>query len=69
MRLKQKIVLKIKGMPRIPTRIAYEINISIQTAYRWIAQNKENGDLTRLKILQILSEELNVPIDDLLEHK
>lgn len=58
---------------RAINRIALELDCSVYTVKRWLDANEPNGDLTKTKAVQIISEEtgltdseilLEVPVTD-----
>lgn len=58
----------IKAMTtKAKTRIALEFNCSAYTVERWIKDNEPNGDLTKSKAVEIISEETELEVSEILE--
>lgn len=51
---------------KLRKRLSYELNVDRTTVDRWVENNKEDGDLTRIKALQIISEETGLDMDSIL---
>lgn len=56
-----KITVRTKNL------LALAFDCSVPTVERWIKDNDENGDLTKAKAVQIISEETDLPESDILE--
>ncbi len=63
-KLKGNIIESIKKSLKAKNRLQYELNISYLTLQRWL--NTNDDKLTLPKSLQIISEELDIPKDELL---
>lgn len=66
MRIKQFVLDKINNV-QSRRQIAEALNVGDQNVYRLISKNATDGHLTKLKVLRIISEEVGLPIDDLVE--
>lgn len=58
---------KSKITVRTKNKLALEFDCSVPTIDRWIKENEENGDLTKTKAVQIISEETSIPVQEILE--
>lgn len=65
MRLTKKAIDAITTKAK--TRIALEMGCSAYTVDRWIKDNEPNGDLTKSKSVQIISEETELENSEILE--
>jgi hypothetical protein len=63
-KLKPEIIELIKKGLEVKNRLQFELAISYLTLQRWLNTNHEK--LTQEKVLRIISEELNIPKDELL---
>lgn len=63
MRLKPEIIEKIKKSKATKARLALELNKSFLTIQRWLKAN--SVELTKIRALTIVSQELNCPINEL----
>lgn len=65
------MILSQKALKAITTkaknRIALALNCSVYTVDRWIKENESDGDLTKATSVLIISEEANIPTDEILE--
>lgn len=52
---------------RTKNRLALELDCSVPTIERWMNQNLDNGDLTKTRSLEIISEETGIPIAEILQ--
>ena len=68
MRLKKEVIerLRCRDNRYIRLRLAEELGVSPSSVPRWIYANENNGKLTTVKALQIISEGLNVSVDSIL---
>lgn len=67
MKLSYKAIQAITTKTR--TRLALDMNCSVYTVDRWINDNEENGDLTKSKCIQIISEETGLQNSEILEEE
>lgn len=68
MRLSKIAILALKGMGKEnKERIAGLIGTSIKSFYRHINENKDNGELTKAKALQVIGEETGLDQSEILE--
>lgn len=65
--LKNEIIEMMRKNTRIKVRLAYELKTSYPSVRRWMFENKPNGNLTTIKAVQIISEELQIPMQSILE--
>lgn len=65
MRLSEKAISLLTTKAK--NRIAMDMDCSVFTVERWIKDNEDNGDLTKAKSLQIISEETGLPMEEILE--
>jgi len=47
-------------------RLMYEFNLGPSTIQRWISENLSDGDMTRVRVVKLLAEELNLPEESIL---
>lgn len=67
--LTKPAILAIKGSTSCRERLMRELSVSRTTVYVWIKENAPDGDLTKARALQIISEETGLASDQLLEHE
>lgn len=68
MKLSKIAMLALKGSDKgIKERIAEALGVSLNTVWKWIRDNENNGDLTKVTAVQIISEETGIPVDQILE--
>ena len=67
MKLKNEVIEMIRKNNRVKGRMCYELNVSVPTIYRWIVLNENDGALTKQKVLQIISEELDMDASAILD--
>ena len=68
MRLSKIAILALKGFSKdAKARIADAIGSSTKSLYRHINENQDNGDLTKMKALQVISEETGLDQSQILE--
>jgi len=65
MKVNIEVVEKVKFSNRAKARLMYEFDVSEQTVSRWL-DNKTNGELTRVKAVKIIAEELAIPEESIL---
>jgi hypothetical protein len=53
-------IKSIHGNTQAKTRLAQSLKASIHTVERWIKDNLENGPLTRILAVEIISEETGI---------
>lgn len=63
-KLKTEIIEMIKKNQRLKNRMMFELDFSPNKLYRMITSNSD--ELTKAATLTIISEELNIPKDELL---
>jgi hypothetical protein len=68
MKLTKIVHLAVKGMDKeAKQRLADALNISLNSLYRLINENQSNGDLTKAKAIEIISQETGISKDQILE--
>lgn len=68
MKLTQTAVLALNGTSaEFKSKLADELNVSPASIYSWISKNESNGPLTRIKAVQMISEEIGIDQDKILE--
>lgn len=68
MRLSKTAVLALRGHTKQrKAQIASKLDMSVNTLYRLINENQDNGDLTKVKALQVISEETGLEQSQILE--
>lgn len=69
MKVKDEILEIMKTSNKVKARLAYEFDVSGQSVFRWLQANEIDGELTRQKAVNVISEELNVPVDEILTNE
>lgn len=52
---------------RTKNRLALELDCSVPSVDRWIKENEPNGNLTKAKAVEIISQETELTPDQILE--
>jgi transposase len=55
-KLKKEVIKKFTEYPPYKSMLVLSANVSEPTVYRLLAQNKENGNLTKIKMLECIKE-------------
>lgn len=67
------MTLKKEALEQLSVRaknlIALEMNCSVITVERWIRENRPNSDLTKKKVIEIISHETGISSEELIEIK
>ena len=66
MKVNTEVLDLLKFSNTAKARLMYEFDVSEQTVLRWVEMNKEDGDLTRVRAVRLLAEELKMPVDNIL---
>ena len=66
MKVNSDVLNLLKFSNKARARLMYEFDVSEQTIVRWAELNKPDGDLTRVKAVKLLAEELKMPVDNIL---
>lgn len=66
MKVKENILELVKASNKVKARLAYELDVSGQSVFRWIQANEPDGELTRQKAVNVISVELGIPADEIL---
>ena len=68
MKLSKITILALKGMTKEHKgRLAESMGMSTNSFYRHINENQDNGELTKAKALQVISEETGLDQSQILE--
>lgn len=68
MKLSNIAVLALRGCSRdTKIKIAEALDISLNTLYRHINENKDNGELTKARAIQVIGEETGLNQPEILE--
>lgn len=68
MKLSKLAILALRGMDKEnKERVAGLIGTSTKSFYRHINENKDNGELTKAKALQVIGEETGLDQSEILE--
>jgi hypothetical protein len=68
MKLSKTALFALKGAPKeSKERLATALGASVNSVYRWINENEDNGDLTKAMAVQVISEETGLNREDILE--
>lgn len=67
MKLKSTVLASVKKSKRLRTRLALGLDKHFATINRYVSENESNGDLTTATALKIISEELKLTQDEILE--
>jgi len=65
MKLNDDVIRQVKYSNTAKARLMYEFDVSLQTSLRWL-ENEPDGDLTKVKAIRLLAEELKVPEETIL---
>jgi hypothetical protein len=70
MKLSKIALLALKGTGKeAKERIAEALGTSLNSVWRWISENKNNGDLTKAKAVEIIAEETGLDAGQVLEEE
>lgn len=67
MGIKDKVYEQINSSTRLKTRLALDMGKSVYTISKWILEKSDN--LTKIDALKIIAEELEIPMEELLEEE
>lgn len=67
MKIKNLIIMAIRGNTAIRKRLKDTLDISEPTLYRLLTENNENDDLTKAAALKVIREELGLTDSEILE--
>ena len=66
MKLSNDVLEKLKFSRKAKARLMYEFNVGHSSMYRWMRDNESDGELTRVKAVRIIAEELGLPENTIL---
>jgi hypothetical protein len=64
MKIKQEVIERINGRQDIKRALALALNIDRSSLWRWTQENRENGPLTTLMAVKIISERLGITTEE-----
>jgi hypothetical protein len=72
MKLKTEVIYIIDGYDRhnnnkIKRALCQTLNCEINSIYRYLHENRANGELTKLAALKLIADKLSMNLDDLTE--
>ena len=68
MKVRNEIVEMIKDDTRLRRDIARELDVSEASISRYIRENSENGEFTKVAVVKLVSEHLKLPESLILEN-
>jgi LEA14-like dessication related protein len=66
MKLTEQAIKAIKESAECRRELLYQLEISLSTLTRWLNTNAENGDLTTVKAVEIITTSLGVSQQEIL---
>jgi len=67
MKIKKWVLERIRANGKIKRELIYQLEISESKLYRLLRENRANGELTAMKAVQIIGNELDIPNNEILE--
>lgn len=67
MRLSKIAILAIRGGKDCKARLSKEMDVNLNSIFRWLAENEHNGDLTKALAVKIIQEETGLEDSQILE--
>ena len=67
LQVREDIIERIKGRDDIKPEIQAALNLDRRTINRLVNENKVNGSLTKMAIVEIIAKRLGVSYDDILK--
>lgn len=61
MKIKAEIMRKVQESTEIRRELARQLDVSEASISRYIRENEENGEFTKVVAIQVISSKLNVP--------
>ena len=61
MKLSSEAINGLNFSNKAKGRLMCELDVSKETIYRWLRENRANGELTRVMAIRLIAEELNLP--------
>lgn len=66
MKVKAEIMKKVQTSTEIRRELARKLDVSEASISRYIRENEENGEFTKLVAIRVISEKLNIPESEIL---
>jgi len=66
MKLSNEAIIGIRCSNVAQARLMTEFDVSWNTVYRWARENAIDGELTKVRVVRLLAEELKMPEDAIL---
>ncbi len=61
MKIKAEIMKKVQESTEIRRELARQLDVSEASISRYIRENEENGEFTKVVVIRVISSKLNVP--------
>lgn len=66
MKIKTEIMKKVQESTKIKRELAWKLDVSDSSISRYIRDNSENGELTKIAAIKIIASKLNVSEESIL---
>lgn len=66
MKLTEQAIKAVKESAECRRELLYQLEVSLSTLTRWLNTNAENGDLTTVKAVEIITTSLGVTQEEIL---
>ncbi len=66
MKVKAEIMKKVQTSTEIRRELARKLDVSEASISRYIRENEENGEFTKLVAIRVISDKLNIPESEIL---
>lgn len=66
MKVKAEIMKQVQTSTEIRRELARKLDVSEASISRYIRENEENGEFTKLVAIKIISDKLNIPESEIL---
>lgn len=66
MKLTPEAISALKDGSKLRNRLSYEMGCHFSTVDRWINENEENGKLTTVKAIAVITEETGLTMDQII---
>lgn len=67
MKLSKIAVLAIRGSRDCKVRLSKEMQVNLNSIFRWLSENADNGDLTKALAVKIIEQETGLQDHQILE--